>query len=111
MPGMVIMLYLWHCCYTYYYYHTGTTKEGIVRESIIEKMLELSLAGNTEETRWAGHRGGGRVSSHKDVKQHSSLLNNKAFGRCMLGDRRLSEQVFDFMPRVSTLSCREWRVT
>ena len=76
-------------------------------------MLELSLAGNTslKETRWAGHQGGGRVSRHKDVKQHSSLLKNKAFGRCVLGDRRLSEQVFDFMPRVSTLSCREWRAT
>ena len=41
----------------------------------------------------------------------ASLLKDKALGRCVLGDRRLSEQVFDFVPRVSTLSCGDRRAT
>ena len=104
---MALLLFL--LLLSHWYYQRGNNHRKHHREDAgIEPCRQYR---GLKETRWAGHREGGRMSRHKVVKQHSSLLKNKTFARCVLGNRRLSEQVFDFTPMVSTLSCGEWRVT
>lgn len=76
--ALLLLLLLSH-----WYYQRGNSQRKYHREDTGTEPCRQCRG--LEETRWAGHRGGGAVSRHKDVKQHSFSSKEQGFGEVCVG--------------------------